>query len=325
MAYAMTKRGSLDNSITYEFICDTTQDMNAIEDRYRTIGTVAIVLQGSGGLEVYITGSDKQWNSLSVISSGGSSPSDGAAGLSIHICGQNEVSNGLPNISVPDETTIYLVPAQNSSSGNLYEEYIYVDDDWEKFGSGNITIDLSDYATKSELPDVSGFYTKPSGGIPASDLADIYLTSHQDISGKVNSTDLATVATSGSYTDLSNTPTIPDIQINNSSIVSNGVASIPLATTNDYGLVKIGEGLEFTSSNNKLRIASAGSGTIKAGGSTTYPVVPAHQHEAVFYGLAKAAGVDMKNSENPVGTYTAEAQTAIQAMLGIVSASGVSF
>jgi len=45
----------------------------------------------------------------------------------------------------------------------------------------------------------------------------------------------------------------------------------------------------------------------------------------VFYGLAKAAGVDMKNSENTVGTYTAEAQAAIQAMLGIVSASGVSF
>jgi hypothetical protein len=59
MAYAMTKQGSLDNCVTYEFICDTVTDMNAIENRYRTIGTVAIVLQGSGGLEVYIAGSDK--------------------------------------------------------------------------------------------------------------------------------------------------------------------------------------------------------------------------------------------------------------------------
>jgi hypothetical protein len=40
-----------------------------------------------------------------------------------------------------------------------------------------------------------------------------YLTSHQDISGKANSADLATVATSGSYADLSNKPTIPDAQI----------------------------------------------------------------------------------------------------------------
>lgn len=33
-----------------------------------------------------------------------------------------------------------------------------------------------------------------------------YLTEHQDISGKANSADLATVATSGSYTDLQNIP-----------------------------------------------------------------------------------------------------------------------
>ena len=36
-----------------------------------------------------------------------------------------------------------------------------------------------------------------------------FLTSHQDISGKANSADLATVATTGSYTDLSNKPSIP--------------------------------------------------------------------------------------------------------------------
>ena len=44
MAYKMTKRGSLDNEITYEFICDTVEDMNAIEDRYKEIGSIAIVL-----------------------------------------------------------------------------------------------------------------------------------------------------------------------------------------------------------------------------------------------------------------------------------------
>ncbi len=36
-----------------------------------------------------------------------------------------------------------------------------------------------------------------------------YLTAHQDISGKANTADLAAVATSGSYSDLSDTPTIP--------------------------------------------------------------------------------------------------------------------
>lgn len=36
-----------------------------------------------------------------------------------------------------------------------------------------------------------------------------YLTTHQDISGKANAADLAAVATTGSYNDLTNKPTIP--------------------------------------------------------------------------------------------------------------------
>jgi len=38
-----------------------------------------------------------------------------------------------------------------------------------------------------------------------------YLTQHQDISGKANTADLAKVATSGSYTDLANKPSIPTV------------------------------------------------------------------------------------------------------------------
>ena len=41
-----------------------------------------------------------------------------------------------------------------------------------------------------------------------------YLTEHQDISGKANTADLSTVATSGSYNDLLNKPTIPTVPTN---------------------------------------------------------------------------------------------------------------
>ena len=41
-----------------------------------------------------------------------------------------------------------------------------------------------------------------------------YLTQHQDISGKANTADLAVVATSGSYTDLTDKPTIPVVPTN---------------------------------------------------------------------------------------------------------------
>ena len=148
MAYAMTKQGSLDNCVTYEFICDTIADMNAIENRYRTIGSVAVVLTGEGGgMEAYITGSNKQWNNLGSLGASGSGSSSSTGGLSIHICAQNEVSDGKPNIASPDETTIYLVSAGNES-GNLYEEYIYVNSTWEKFGAASI--DISGKADKTD-------------------------------------------------------------------------------------------------------------------------------------------------------------------------------
>lgn len=176
MAYAMTKQGSLTNFITYEFICDTVADMNAIETEYRTLGSVAIVLAGESGMEVYMAGSDKEWNSLTSLGGNAAPP-----GLTIYICGQNEVSNGLPDVEEPDDTTLYLIPAQNETN-NLYEEYVWVNDAWERFGGA--TLDLSGYAT---LQDIAGFYTKPAGGIPGTDLANNYaLKNHTQLTGSLS-------------------------------------------------------------------------------------------------------------------------------------------
>ena len=58
----MSKRGQLDNVLTYEHICDTGADLENIDPNYITLGSVAIVLEGdSGGLEVYMAHSDKTW------------------------------------------------------------------------------------------------------------------------------------------------------------------------------------------------------------------------------------------------------------------------
>ena len=53
---------------------------------------------------------------------------------------------------------------------------------------------------------INGTTKNPSSGVV--DLG-IVITAHQDISGKADKSSLATVATSGSYNDLSNKPTIP--------------------------------------------------------------------------------------------------------------------
>ena len=60
----------------------------------------------------------------------------------------------------------------------------------------------TDTGSTTKYPTVKAVenYAQPKGN---------YLTSHQDISGKANISDLSTVATSGSYSDLTNKPAIP--------------------------------------------------------------------------------------------------------------------
>ena len=113
-----------------------------------------------------------------------------ADNMNIHICNNNEYNaSGIPTIQNPDETTIYLTPSGNNSN-DTFTEWIYVNNAWEKFGNGNVQVNI---------PTNISAFTNDTG----------YLTSHQDISGKANSADLAAVATSGSYNDLINKPTIP--------------------------------------------------------------------------------------------------------------------
>lgn len=61
MANIMTKRGQQDNVVTYEHICDETADLQNIDPEYITLGSVALVLDGTAGLEVYMAKSDKTW------------------------------------------------------------------------------------------------------------------------------------------------------------------------------------------------------------------------------------------------------------------------
>lgn len=61
----MTKRGSEDNIITYEHYCDTTVDMNNINSKYITLGSVCVVIKGNdGAMELYMADSNKQWNKM---------------------------------------------------------------------------------------------------------------------------------------------------------------------------------------------------------------------------------------------------------------------
>ena len=115
---------------------------------------------------------------------------------------------------------------------------------------------------------------------------------------------------------------VTDVRVNGTSVVSSGVANMPMASTSTHGVVKVasnyGTGM-YVAGGNILFIVPANAAGIKAGRLHYNPVNPEFQHESVFYGLAKAAGHDEKDSTESLGTYTPEAKGAIQSMLGVSS------
>lgn len=156
-----------------------------------------------------------------------------------------EVVQQLPTTNI-DMNTIYLVPKQDVGTQDIYDEYICLDDTttpatWEKIGTTEI--DLSDYVTDTELTNILNDYVTSSGlsTILASYATTSAMTTAladkvDKVSGKGLSTEdyttaektkvngLATVATSGSYIDLTDKPTIPTVNNNTISITQNGTA-----------------------------------------------------------------------------------------------------
>ena len=113
---------------------------------------------------------------------------------------------------------------------------------------------------------------------------------------------------------------VQDVQVDGASVVNGGTASIPRASSSEFGVIKTSSsyGTGVTSAGN-LYIYRAQDSNIKAGSHDYRPITPTNQHLAVFYGLAKAAGYDLKNETVTVGQYPAEAIAAIKSMLGITS------
>lgn len=180
--------------------------------------------------------------------------------------------------------------------------------------------------------DLSQKYEKPSTGIPASDIASGVIPDVSSKTDKVQSAtsgNFASLDSNGNLTDsghkhsdyLTEAP-VTDVQINETSVLdAYGVAKVPNASSNNYGAVLIGNGLQISSSSGKLMTLPAGSSQVKAGLESFMQITPNMQHQSAFYGLAKAAGdTTQSSSSNAVGTYTDDAKIKIQKMLGIYEA-----
>ena len=120
---------------------------------------------------------------------------------------------------------------------------------------------------------------------------------------------------------------VTDVQVNGTSVLTDGVANVPLATDSSVGVVRGNAGrgvrvlLDGSASHGSLFIDKSSVAGIKNAMDDYRPVVPSNQHAASFYGLAKAAGDSTQSaSSNAVGAYTDNAKVAIQKMLGIYEA-----
>lgn len=111
----------------------------------------------------------------------------------------------LPTSNISN-STIYLLPKANSQSNNVYDEYIYLSSGaaWEKIGSTEV--DLTNYLQKTgDAGNTTVAFTQNSSRVlPGTG------ESLKTIVGKVAKylSDLKTVAFSGSYSDLSNLPSL---------------------------------------------------------------------------------------------------------------------
>ena len=367
MSWIMTKRGSQDNIITYEHYCDTFSDLSNIPSSQVTLGSTAVVINDEdNGLGIYMANSQKEWVPISTSIGGGS----GEITLDlIHICSSEEYNSStkVPTIEDAEVNKIYLVP-NNSNGNNLFDEWIYADDAWEKIGGGNINIPISDVQVNGTSIVSNGVANMPIASvsdlgvvkidtnsaigcdIPNGGTLKLLAPSNGAIKAGTSSERTATIAQQhratfyglakaagdatqsqssnavGTYTDEAKTAiksmlgvNVDDVQINGTSVVSNGVANVPVASTTNYGVLKVGTsatGLGLDSSG-YLKISASYESEVKAGTDYYRPIVPNNQHFATFYGLAKAAGdTTQKDSSNAVGAYTDSAKAAIQHMLG---------
>jgi hypothetical protein len=173
------------------------------KDRWNagTAYTDAALAQHTNNLVIHVTQEDKDlWNAtLQNAKDYAKALFDRLTSFEITKCTE------LPTEDI-HEMTIYFLQIDPEQS-DLYEEYMYIDNKWEKIG--NTRIDLSDYVTKSLLNSTIASVNRTIQNKENSllNLLTMLENKHNnDIKWVVNRNELANVAFSGDYRDLKHAP-----------------------------------------------------------------------------------------------------------------------
>ena len=145
----------------------------------------------------------------------------------------------LPDSDI-DKDKIYLIQSETSGANNVYIEYAYVNNDWEKLGEYKSDIDLSAYALKVDLDALSGEVETLSGTVESNARA--AAAALVDLGGRVTTLEnsepdmsnyATTAVTNALRTDLNTVSGKVDSAVTGvtgisgiSASVSNGVATV---------------------------------------------------------------------------------------------------
>lgn len=138
-----------------------------------------------------VTKSNVHTNFNAIANSSGGSGEGGGSTTIIQTVELFEVVDKLPTSAI-DENKMYVVPSNKPENGNLFDEYIHVNEKWEKIGSFQADVNLSNYLTIDQAEGLiesalDNYYTKQevdnkvgqgSGG--SVDLSDYYNKSEVD-------------------------------------------------------------------------------------------------------------------------------------------------
>ena len=247
----------------YYYIAGTTTLQNTYSDSAGTIlNTNPIVLDGSGRLQVDVyLGSAEDYKEVLATS--------------------NVTVSPWPDDNIVRATSIVVFTGDGGSGGTsglvpppaagdaLANKFLKADGTWAATpgGSGSGATNLP--VTGTAMTVSIGSSTGSGATIPAATSS---LAGALDSARAAKIDGLAALATSGSYTDLSNKPTIPAAQVNSDWNASSGVAQI----LNKPTLATVATSGSYTDLSNKPTIPSASSttpatdGTGAVGSSTNY-------------------------------------------------------
>ena len=236
---------------------------------------------------------------------------DGIA-YGITISGKNTWSHFLYNVDKADLSIVFTVEtnAETGTSRLVINGVSWSDFVWYYNNGKSIKAVFEDGGVKAELTSI--YYNSTSGTAIFTGAIGSSITPQSVLVVWDSNDNLDYTIESGG--------TVTDVRVNGHSVLTDGVANIPVASANTVGVAKFNGndyGVSITN-NGDVYIHEPNDTKIKAGTNAFAPITTRIQDKSVFYGLAKAAGdTTQSQSANAVGQYTDTAKSAIQTMLGV--------